>query len=211
MTTPSMTWDIPTMAAIIGELPPGDHPKAWWSSLDEGVVAAYYEYEQALRTWKDGFTELCELSKIDAKTIRFAHTGSKLLGLLPPKGASPPTWWRLDKNGYWIPRKRSQSEKNSQIAQRWHALNTIPMPIDFLPGLPSAIWLDGKPYPVQASKPAKAVLVFTGKDPDDADPPFCPDNRWTRMKLSTFHLLRERQNGKHVVRPPDATGVRRQL
>lgn len=206
-----MTWDIPTMAAIIGKLPEGDDPKAWWSSLDEGVVAAYHSYEVALHSWKDSFTELMELSKLDPKTIKFAHTGSKLLGLLPPKGAGVPTWWRLEKTGYWVPRKRTQSEKNSEVAKRWHKLNTIPLPIDYLPGLPKAIWEDGKPYPVQACRPSKAVLVFTGRDPEKADPVFCPDNRWTQMKLSTFHLLRERQNGKHVVRPPDATGVRKQL
>lgn len=211
MTTPTLTWDLPTMGLIIGELPGGDLPVAWWSSLDEGVLTAWETYRQDLKTWKDAFTELMDLSGLDVSKMKFHHIGSLLIGLEPLANTKPPTWWRHDeKVGVWVPRKRSQSEKNSEISQRWAKLRKVPIPIEYLPGLPQAVWTNGKPYPIAARKPGKALLVFTGVDPDMADPPFQPDNRWTRMKLSTFHLLRERQSGKAVKWPPeDKTGVKR--
>jgi hypothetical protein len=48
-------------------------------------------------------------------------------------------------------------------------------------------------YPVEIRCPA-AVLAFVGHPIERACPPFDPDPAlWTRMKLSTWHLLRERQ------------------
>ena len=67
------------------------------------------------------------------------------------------------------------------------------------PGLPDTLWLGEVAYAPTVRKPGKAVLVFLAHAPETATQPFEVGHEWSRLKVSTFHLLMERQRAAAAV------------
>jgi hypothetical protein len=184
------------MAELIGKLPPGDLPAAWYMSLHHDVLVAYERYDKDAAGWRDKMAELIGIGGLPHK-LRFSTLGGDYLnGLIAPEDMTePPRWWRFDKEGLLIPRKRTRAEREGEVLKLWKQLRDIPRAVDYLPGIPNTLWTTDPDhgYAVHIRKPAKAVLAFVAHDPDKASPAFVVDGQWSRLKLSTFHLLRERQ------------------
>jgi hypothetical protein len=187
-----------SLAETVGPLPEGDVPAAWWVSTHPEVIEKYEAWRQAHQGWRDRFAELCEISGFDRATVRIAALGEDALVGLFVEGLTEHPWWRQDKKGFWVPRKRTKAEKSSEVTQRFNAARRIPSVLHYVPGLPHSLWLlnPDRVYPVKVRR-AKgnntAVLAFVGADPEAASPAFEVSQHWARMKLSTYHLLRERQ------------------
>lgn len=182
------------MAEILGTMPDGDVPAAWYSSTHPDVLTGWEKYKKARYEWQGVYDCLLDELGLARGTMFMTAAKSHFVGLVPPKGAKkPPRYMRIDKNGYWVPRKRTQEEKTSKPHQLFAELEHIPQAEEFVPGMPNTLWTHFGAYPVILRKPAQAVLAFVATNPDDADPPFEVGPQWSRMKLSTYHLLRERQ------------------
>lgn len=186
---------IPWFAQRLGEMPDGDVPAAWYGSLQPEVLSGWDEFTEAERKWRSTYSELLDALKLPAPTLYMKAAKSHFIGIVPPSGVEgPPRWLHLSPKGYWVPRKRTRAEKISPVTEFFAKLESIPQAEDYLPGMPTSLWTPSGVYPVHCRKPAQAVLAFLGITPDDADPPFAVDDTlWTRMKMSTYWLLRERQ------------------
>ena len=195
MTLPDTT--LVGMAAVIGPLPPGDVPAAWYMSQNPEVMARYDEYVAERTVWNQHMAELLDYSKLPADT-QFVTLGQGFLkGLVPPPGATkPPRWWRIE-DKLLVPRKRTRAEKASEVNRLWTMLQAVSQPR--LPGLPDTLWVGTTAYAPTVRKPGKAVLVFLAHAPEKATQPFEVGHEWSRLKVSTFHLLRERQHAAEQV------------
>lgn len=191
--------DIKSLAELVGELPVIDAvPSAWYMSTDPEVLAGHDQWAHDYKVWYDQLTELMEFSGFRTPNVRFGGWGGEyLIGFYVDK--EPPQWWRKDKKGYIVPRVRTVAERNSEVNQRFRKIQKIPRAINYLPGIPKALFMPGEEpgekrvFWPQVCRPAEAVLVFLGADPDLAADPFVVDEQWQRMKMSTYHLLAERQ------------------
>lgn len=191
-----------SLAEQLGPLPPGDVPAAWYASTHPEVLEKYEAWRQAHAAWRDRFAELCTVSGFDRAKVRIAVLGEDAIEGLYVEGLSTHTWWRKDKRGFWVPRKRTKAERSSEVLQRFQACRRVPSVLRYLPGLPHSLWIDHglagtKVYPIKVRKPGQAVLAFLGADPDQArDFPFQVGPQWSRLKLSTYHMIRERQEAE---------------
>ena len=196
MTLPlSVDYGLYSLAEVIGTVPPGDTPAAWYASTDAEVIKGWLRFREDAQHWQDRLAELCALSGWDSKGLRTARRGEhRLEGLyVDLKGEPVPRWWREAKGHYLVPRARTKAEKTSEVAHRFQALRNIPEAVDYLPDMPHSMWHEGRVYTPIVRRTAQAVLVFFFGDPDTATQPFEVGPQWARMKMSTFHLLRERQ------------------
>ena len=193
MTLPLPLDSLHNLAVTLGNMPPGDIPACWFVSLDDQVLKDWDRYSDDYRTWRQLWDQLLEVAGLPADTKRVSVLHNTLKGLLPPAGVKPPSGWRKTSEGYFVPRKRSRAEKASRANEVFAQLTHIPRAVDYMTGMPDAVWANGTAYPVQIRKPAKAVCAFLGVDPDAADVPFVVDGRWSRLKISTYLMLRERQ------------------
>jgi hypothetical protein len=189
-----------SLAEVLGPLPEGDVPAAWWVSTHPDVLDKYEQWRVAYAGWRDRFAELCEISGFDRATVKISVLGEDTLAGLSVPELKTHTWWRQTKEGLWVPRKRTKAEKDSQVTARFNACRRIPWVLNYVPGLPQGLWIPGPGlattvYPVKVRR-AKgrdtAVVAFVGADPDKANPAFEVSEHWSKMKLSTFHMLRER-------------------
>ena len=195
MTLPDTT--LAGMAASIGPLPPGDVPAAWFMSQNPEVLARYDEYITERTNWNEHMVQLLQYSKLPWNVQYVTLAGGCLHGLVPPEGArAVPRWWRRD-GAVWVPRKRTRAEKASEVNKLWATLVQVPQPR--LPGLPDTLWLGEVAYAPIVRKPGNAVLVFLAHAPEQASQPFEVGHEWTRLKVSTFHLLIERQRAAAAV------------
>jgi hypothetical protein len=201
-----VTENIVELADVIGELPAGDTPAAWYASTEPEVLKAYQDFKDDHAAWRTRMATLVEVSGLPPsdppETLIVTGLGSEyLIGLKPTQSLTrTPRWWRVDHQGNLVPRRRTMAEKNSAVNLAFQAARRIPRAVDYMDGLPNALWAFNVAYPVHIRKPARAVLVFLGYDPDRADPPFEVGEMWTRMKMSTFHMLLERQNARNQVK-----------
>jgi hypothetical protein len=193
-----LTENLTELAELIGELPGGDTPAAWFCSLEPEVLKAYQDFKDDHAAWRSRMQALAEVSGLTPsdppESLVVTGLGNDfLIGLKPPHSLTrTPRWWRVDHQGNLVPRKRTKAERNSPVNQAFQAARRIPRAVDYFDDLPNAAWTTKAAYPVHVRKPARAVLVFLAVDPADTDPPFEPGPHWIRMKLSTFHQLRER-------------------
>lgn len=197
---------IKNLAEVIGEIPPTDGPPAaWYMTLDADCIKGYRQYLWDHKAWQDRVAELLQISGLKTDRIRYGGFGHQqyLVGFYID--GDPPRWWRRDKKGYIVPRQRTKAERVSEIRTRFEACQKIPTALSYMQGMPHSLYGQRGPegeravfFP-QVRKPGQAVLVFLGMDPDQAGEPFEPDARWSRMKLSIFHLLRERQHAAEEV------------
>ena len=190
------------LAATIGELPGGDTPAAWYASMTDEVIAGYEEYRKAQRDWNERYIRLLEVGGLPP-ACQFLTEGARghLLGILAPKGLNtPPRWFKWQKGHVLVPRKRTTAERHSPVRDLFLSCTVIPRAIDYIPGMPRTLLVNGIAYAPQVRRPAQAVLVFLAAAPERATPPFEPDPNWARMKISAFHLLKERQSAAAAVR-----------
>lgn len=188
------------LAELLGPMPPGDVPAAWFISTDDEVLAAWDKYKEDSRAWFAGWDELLAISGLP-KTTRAQIEEGLLVGLVPPPGAKRPgRWWRYTPTGLLVPRRRTRAEKASEVNALWARLEEIPEAINYLPGMPKVLFSGEKTYVPVARKPAAVVLVFLGYDPDKAAAPFVPTEAWYRLKISTYLTLVERQQAAENVR-----------
>jgi hypothetical protein len=190
------------LAQTIGELPGGDIPAAWYASMTDEVINAYDKYLADQRAWNNRYAELLKTAGLPPN-CQFLTEGGRghLLGIVAPRDLNtPPRWLKWEKGRILVPRKRTTAERQSIVRSLFLSLTVVPRPIDYIPGMPHTL-LVGVPgdmtqraYAPQVRRPAQAVLVFLAADPADAAEPFEPDGNWARMKLSSFHQLKERQD-----------------
>lgn len=185
-----------TILELIGQVPPAERPpEAWYMTLDEDCIKGYEQWKVDYKAWADRVAELIQMSGLKpTSVIRYGGLGGRVLEGFEPSTplASPPRWWRGNKSGYWVPRKRTKAEREGEVLHRFHKVQAIPHAIDYLKGMPTALYLPkmSAVLPV-VRRPGEAVLVFLSANPDHAVQPFEPDNRWSRLKLSTYHQIRE--------------------
>lgn len=178
----------------IGQLPDGDTPAAWWISTHPKILKGYEEYLTDAKAWNKAYQELLDKGGLPPETLYVAAAKKGLEGLVAPRGmGTPPRWWRKDKNGRLVPRRRTKAEKSSVVNGLWNTCLEIPRAIDYMVGISDTVWTLNAGYPVMIRRPRKAVLAMVGTDPGKADPPFEVSEHWSRMKISTWHMLRERQ------------------
>lgn len=193
--------NLPELARLLGTLPPGDTPAAWWYADDPAVLGAYEEWEKDHAAWREKLEALCRTQlQLSAPELRIGgYGGDYLLGIYAPRTRTVPRWWRATPEGYLVPRKRTRAEKKSGASLGFAELRKIPRAVDYLPGLPDTLWTPTQAYPVQVRRPGEAVLAFVGLDPSQASPAFDPSPAlWHRLKLSSYHLLRERQEASQT-------------
>lgn len=185
------------LSNVVGKLPEMNaHPAAWYFSMDPDVLTGYEKYRVDKKSWRDRLTELIELSELAPESTAYRASVGHLISLVPnarPAVEDVPRWWRLTKEGDLVPRNRTKAEKTSEVSARFKALHDIPRAVDYLIGMSTDLWTDQRVYPVHVVKPAQAVLVFLAHNPDRASFPFTVDDRWSRLKLSMYHALREHQ------------------
>lgn len=182
---------IKSLRAIIGQLPSGDIPAAWYSSTDPDVREGYDEFISANRDWNAVYKTMLTEAGLN-ESIRFVtHANHYLAGLVPRVGTQTPRLMRVDKNGLLVPRKRTRAEKESRVNELWEECFEMPDAEKFIPGIPHTIWQDNRILPVKFRKPAIAVLAFMTIAPEEATQPFEVSPQWSRMKISTYHLLKE--------------------
>jgi hypothetical protein len=201
-----VTENLTELAELIGELPPGDIPAAWFCSVEPEVLKAYQDFKDDHAAWRTRMATLVEVSGLPPsdppEALIVTGLGSEyLIGLKPTQSLTrTPRWWLVDHQGNLVPRKRSKAERYSAVNLAFQAARRIPRAVDYFDDLPNAAWTTKAAYPVHVRKPARAVLVFLAVNPADTDPPFEPGPHWIRMKMSTFHMLRERQDARDQVK-----------
>lgn len=194
------------LSLTVGTLPKGDTPVAWYISQNPDVLEAYQKFSRAQKNYRDRLTELCEISGFDPKTtIMRTGGGTELFGLEVKTDKTTMAWWRLTKDGYWVPRQRTKAERTSEVFTRFQKLRNVPWAPDFVPGMPSGVWMDGpldpdgrpstEVYPVKLykAKDGDAVLAYIGANPDMAKHAFTVGPQWSRLKLSQYHAIKEYQ------------------
>lgn len=198
---------IHSLAAVIGQLPTGDVPLAWYISTTDEVIKGWADYVGAKAEWNNDYARLLDITALPGDTKFITHAKGHFVGIYARREHAqitpvPTRWLRANREGYFVPRKRTKAEKESEVSRLFESLEHVPQATDFVPGMPDTLWSQsGMPYPVHMRRSSgnadpdygPAVCAFVGADPDCADPPFVVSEHWTRMKLSTFHLLRERQ------------------
>ncbi len=180
--------DLPSLAKLLGSLPGGDAPQAWYISDHPEVLKGYARYKADRKIWNDRLAELLALSQIKPSQAVIKGMPERLMGIVYE--GTTPRWWRKTNEGYLVPRKRTREERHSEVRRRFTDLGQIPWVIKYLPGMPNTVLTGASAHIPQALKPAEAVLVFLGVNPDEATHPFEVGDQWTRLKLSTYHLLR---------------------
>lgn len=186
--------NLPELYALIGSMPRGDTPAAWWACNAPEALEAWDRYTEDSRAWYATWNRLLKNAKLPENTRIRTYGSDTLTGLLPPPGAGRiPRGWRKTPHGYLVPRRRTREEKASEANTLFDRVRVIPRAVDYYDDVPTALWTTNpdKAYPVHMRKPATMVLVFVGHDPEQADPPFELGERWTRMTMSLFHLLLE--------------------
>lgn len=183
---------VKSLRAIIGQLPSGDIPAAWYSSTDPDVRAGYDEFIAANRDWNAIYKTMLTEAGLSHTTKFVTHANHYLAGLVPKfANGEVPRLMRIDKNGRMVPRKRTVAEKESRVNELWDECFEMPDAEKFIPGIPHTIWQHNRILPVKFRKPAIAVLAFMAITPEEATEPFEVSPQWSRMKLSTYHLLKE--------------------
>jgi hypothetical protein len=191
---------IKELAELVGDLPTGDVPAAWYLSIDPKVIQGYQKFLTEHKAWRDRLTELMETSGLSVDRIRYGGWGGGcLVGVYAD--VEPPLGWRKEKKGFLVPRKRTKAEKASEVSKRFKAVQKIPAAIDYVPGMSNSLTVDAGQgdgtshvYWPQIRRPSNAVLAFWGANPDDTKYAFETDGSWERMKMSVYHVLRERQS-----------------
>ena len=184
------------LSDIVGPVPMGDIPTAWYASVSPSVLQGYDEYQRVNQQWQDTMARLLRVSSLDPATGYVSLTGQYLEGLQVPAGTTQ-RWWRTTPQGLFVPRKRTTEEKTSEVNQLWEQLRVIPQPANYLPGISPLLWLESAMVHVPVvRKPGKAVLVLLFQDPDKAVVPFEAGSEWATLKPSTYLLLRERQSAE---------------
>lgn len=199
MTAPTTLIDL---AQLLGALPEGDAPAAWWVSTHDEVLSAYADYQANKRRWNELYLELLAEGDLPRTTTYVTASVNTLAGLTPPpERKTTPRWFRTTPAGLLVPRRRTRAEKTGPVVELWDGLEDIPTPV--LPGMPNGLVTPTAVYPVALRArgvPPHAVCAFVGVDPEQADPPFEVSSHWSAMKLSTFHALRERQDAAKALR-----------
>lgn len=186
------------LAEILGPMPPGDAPVAWWVSVHPDVLAGWEKYLADRQEWQAAWSELLTVTGLPSgtRTKIVAAWTDTVIGLIPPPGVTVPAGMRRNAQGHLVPRKRSRAERHSRVSQLFDLLSPVPTAVHYLPGIPSALYTDEKVYSVVVRKPAQAVLAFLGHDPDQVKASqWQVGPQWERLKVSTFHMLRERGEG----------------
>lgn len=184
------------MGIVLGDMPPGDAPGAWWSSTYPQVTTAYDKYVADRRAWNDKYSYLLKQTGLPQGTEYVLEAHERLAGLVAPADfvESAQRWLRLHKNGtHLVPRRRTVAEKQGPVQRLWEELEFLPQPVKYVPGMPGFLSTEKGIFPVVLRKPASAVLAFVALPPEGAREPFEVSEHWSRMKISTFHSLRERQ------------------
>lgn len=203
-------YSLPELAEMLGPMPAGDTPAAWWVSTDPDVLAGYDLYAADRKSWFRRWNQLLGISGFPSDSAAKTAESNTLIGVMPPAGATVSSrWWRrASHTAYYVPRKRTREEKASEVNGLFAQLIDIPVAIDYLPGIPSSLWAKvqmgehdyrREGYPVTARRPAQAVCAFVGVDPVVADPAFEVSEAWLSMKVSTFLQLRERQAAEGLI------------
>lgn len=199
MTTP-VTVPLQTIKSwhhTLGQLPPGDVPGAWYMSVNKAVIQAFEEHRDRQRKWNDMYAEFLKLNELPPDTKYVSHS-THFVGAVPPAGVTSTQWLRADNEGKLIPRKKTKAEKESRSNQLWDELQELPDPV--IPGMPQTlITSQGTIFKPTFRKPAQAVLALLPVNPsgsvtdEKGNQIWRVGEEWSRLKLSTFHLLREHQ------------------
>lgn len=190
---------------LIGRVPSGGIPAAWWITTDAGQLAAYEQYQQDFDERRVKVEALANALGLTADKAMMSSWGnrSELTGFAAPHGMliwdshpdhiPTPEGWRIDrKKDYLVPKRKSKADRESQANKDFAAIRTIPIVGAYLTGLPSEIWLPGAIYTIQYRRGDACIMAFSGADPDRSEDKLTIDtNIWHRQKLSALIAMRE--------------------
>lgn len=187
------------LATLIPPLKVGGAPAAWWVTDAQVHLDEWDAHVAAKEEWNAAVDELVRDAGADPDGVRLysGFGNNRLAGFLPLNGQAPATGWRVDsKSGLVVPSRRTKVDRESDSTKRFESLTVVPSPNRYVTGIGDGLFLPGMWYGVTIVRRGPVLLAFCNGDPDRVDPEdrrdFEVDDTWTRLPLSTFHLLHER-------------------
>lgn len=189
----------------------GPLPAVWWVTVEPELLDAYDRWKADYAVHYERVRVLAESIGVKVESGRtWSFNGrTELSGFTPPhemllwaghpEHVPVPAGWRLDrKEGRLVPSRRTKADRESQVNRDWAAVKRIPDVQAYMRGLPNEIMLSdrefgGTMYKVVYWRGVRAVMAYTGADPDRSEDKLEIDRGlWHRQKLSALATLRER-------------------
>lgn len=187
-----------TLAPLVDPIPSGN-PAAWWVTDDPQHLAQVEAFVEAETAWDAAAEELAAEAGSDSTGIRVtsARGYEHLVGFQPVPGSEPRVGWRVDSDtGLLVPSKRTKADRESGSEERFQALSQVPVLGGYLTGIDRGFIAGNKFWPTQFYVRDTVIAAFVAADPEECTrgDGFQVDATWTRIPMSTFHLLRERKS-----------------
>lgn len=195
-----MTLDL---QSVVGPIPAGDVPAAWWVTTDQAQLAAYDQYRRNYADYFDNrLKPLMDELGVDTARTWTSPRGTSLKGFSVPLGMGWPSHpdyrpvpdgWRIDKqNNLLVPIRRTKADRESAANQTMKDLHIVPSAERVMSGLPSELHLPRCLYWPHYRRGTASVIAFVGGDPDRATSPYEVDESiWTRHTISEWRELQE--------------------
>lgn len=189
-----------SLAPLVSPLNIDTAPAAWWVTVDSAHLEEYAAFRSDLDTWMKEAGQLARDAGGDPEYVQASRGfgDRRLAGFGTVRGQDTAAGWRIDSKSHLIvPSRRTKADRESDAAKRFAALSAVPTPSRYVTGISHGLFLPGMWYGVAIARRGTVLLAFCNGDPDRADPgdrrDFTVDDTWSRIPLSTFHQLRERE------------------
>ncbi|WP_336792985.1 hypothetical protein [Gordonia malaquae] len=197
-----MTLDL---QSVVGPIPAGDVPAAWWITTAPVEIAAYDLYRLKYADYFDNRLKplMDELGVDTARTWR-SPRGTSLKGFSVPRGMGTwpshpdyrpvPDGWRIDKqNNLLVPIRRTKADRDSAANRIMKDLHAVPSAERVMSGLARELHLPGHLYWPHYLRGTASIIAYVGGDPDRADVPYEVDESiWTRRTVAEWRELQEK-------------------
>lgn len=210
-------FSIDELRRMVGKVPTGAIPAAWWITTESEQIAAYdrwvVDYDDH-RHKIESLAATIGLTANDAFYMAYSDV-SRLTGFAVPHGMNlwpsnkdhipVPAGWRIDKKtDRLVPSRKTKADRESQANKDFAAVAKIPNVSAYMTGLPNEIYVEnrdmgGTIYRTQYRRGDECVMAFSGGDPDRTperkrwDTTDVDANTWHRQRISVLVALREEQ------------------
>ncbi|SIJ54574.1 hypothetical protein [Mycobacteroides abscessus] len=208
-------YSLKKLKTLVGQMPSGSVPAAWWITTDPAQLKAYDQ-------WRSDYTDARKKAVRLAKSLGLSadhiyatswFKTTEVTGFLPtremqlwpghPDHRPTPEGWRVDsKMNRLVPKRKTKADRESKANKDFAAIRKVPCVHAYLTGLPSEIYLDdrdfgGTSYRTQYRRGDQCVFAVSGADPDRSPRTNEIDTSiWHRQKLSALIALREEATAK---------------